>query len=238
MSAPNKVLIAIPALDRKLDVELCTSLLAIIAASGGMTVPYFLTGDSNIRHARNKCAHYFMTKTDADTLFFWDSDIIASVQDYAYVMEGEQSDIVIAPYARKQFGALPVDWGMGFCRIDRSVFTRLSDWRTGPDGEECLNRYFMDGELAVDYFFDGAGPNGHWFGEDTGFWNWCALNDIKARLEKRTRLGHIGTYVYRYPDQLPMDGPQPFLMPSEGYTDLAAGVIAEDVDDSNEYQPI
>ena len=66
-----------------------------------------------------------------------------------------------------------------------------------------LHRYFLDGELAVDYHFDGASPDGRWFSEDTGFWHWCHLAGVKLRKEPRTRLGHIGRFVYSYPDQTP-----------------------------------
>jgi hypothetical protein len=217
-ASPHKVLLAIPCMDGRIWAECMLSIIQTLSVSGGQVTPFVLTGDSNICHARNSVAHYFLTKTDCDTLFFLDSDIAFSPSDFAAVLDG-QEQVVIAPYARKVFGMEPVGFGMGFCRIHRSVFQTLSDM-TDSEGQEALPRYFYNGEVATHFFFTGASPDARWFSEDTGFWHWCALNGITQRLERRTRLGHIGFYKYECPNQIPDhvtpyrgNGPYPDLNP-------------------------
>jgi|SRR5882724_304472 len=199
----DTILLAMPTLDFKIDVQVLGGLLQVMSTFGPALRPYFLSGDSNIRHCRNAIAHYFMMHTDCDALVCIDSDIVFGLQDFSCLAEqiGEEN-AAVAPYARKKVGAAPVDFGMGFARINRSAFQKLSDWRT-DDGAEMLHRYFLDGELAVDYFFDGATPDSRWLSEDTGFWHWCHLAGVQLRKEPRTKLGHVGRFVYGYPDQTP-----------------------------------
>lgn len=203
-----RVLLATPAIDFKLDVEHVKGLIAVLSASGGTVQPYWLTGNSNISEGRNRIAHFFLRHTPCDVLVSLDSDIIFSAEDFDYIMEGD-ADIVIGPYARKVLGKPPVEFGFGFTRIHRRVFQKLADWMIeapageGPGEIEALPRFFLDGEMAVHYHHTGASEGMQWFGEDTGFYHWCALNNISMRQEKRTRLGHVGRLVYRYPDQIP-----------------------------------
>jgi hypothetical protein len=166
-----------------------------------MVQPYALVGASNILDGRNKIAHYFLTKTNADTLFCLDSDIVFNLEDFQFMMEGGEQ-VVVAPYARKVLGMPPVDFGMGFCRIHRSVFDTLNDW-TNPEGEEMLPRYYADGEVLTHFYYSGASSDARWFGEDTGFFHWCALNHISMRQERRTRLRHVGPFEFAYPQQIP-----------------------------------
>ena len=64
--------------------------------------------------------------------------------------------IVIAPYARKVLGMAPTGFGMGFCRIHRSVFQML-DGLVDENGEEQLGRYYIEGQgVATHYFFTGT----------------------------------------------------------------------------------
>jgi hypothetical protein len=201
VAEPQKILLAIPCMDYKQYTLNVMGMVSVLAASGGLVQPYWLNGNSDIRAARNEIAHYFINRTDCDTLFFLDSDITFTLRDYAWMMEGEE-DIVIAPYARKSLGAPPVKVGMGFCRIARRVFERLNDWQD-TDGSECLRRYYKDGEIATDFFVNGATVDSQWLGEDSGFWHLCRLaTDISVRFETRTELGHCGMFVYGYPDQL------------------------------------
>jgi hypothetical protein len=202
--APVKVMLGLPCADHKMYTEVVASIIAIMAASAGTVVPFWLNGNSNVCAARNLVAHYFLYSTDYDTLFFWDNDIVASAQDFAYMMEGDEQ-VVIAPYARKEMGREPVGFGMGFCRIHRSVFDTLNDW-TSEEGEDVLGRYYqteMPSPIATHFFYTGPSPEARWYGEDTGFWHFCARNQITQRLEHRTRLGHIGLHKYGYPDQVP-----------------------------------
>ena len=201
------VLLATPALDFKLDVEHVQSVIAVLAQSAGGVQPYWLCGNSNIAEGRNRIAHFFLRHTPCDWLVALDSDIVFSLTDWGHLAEGDE-DIVIGPYAKKVLGQPPVDFGLGFTRIHRRVFQRLADWMTEGEadnggGEESLHRFMLDGELAVDYYYTGASSDCRWFGEDSGFYHWCAMNNISMRQEKRTRLGHVGRFVYRYPDQIP-----------------------------------
>lgn len=210
---PSKILLAMPCMDGRIWAQTMMSVMQVMAASEGLIQPYWSIGDSNIAHCRNGIAHYFLTRTDFDTLFFLDSDIVFSGEDFAYMLEGREQ-IVIAPYARKVMGMPPTGFGMGFCRIHRSVFDQLNAMEDA-EGGEGLARYYIDGEVATHFFFTGASTDARWFGEDTGFWHWCALQGMTQRLERRTRLGHIGSYVYHCPDQMPAGvvpycGPGPY----------------------------
>lgn len=204
---PEKILLCTPSLDRRIDIGTHYGILQIMAAAGGAIQPYSLVGNSDIRNCRNLCAHYFLTRTQCDTLFFLDSDIVFTAEDFAYMLEGEES-VVIAPYARKQWGMAPTAFGMGFCRIGRDVFDNLNDWVT-EEGEEQLRRYYVTefggSSICTDFFTNGATSDARWFGEDTGFWHWCALRGLSVRYEKRTRLNHVGPCLYGYPDQFPPD---------------------------------
>ena len=202
--APQKVMLGLPCADGKMYSEVVMHLMAILAAAGGLVRPFWLSGNSNVCMARNLVAHHFLYATDCDTLVFWDSDIVATLEDWAYLMEGDQQ-IVIAPYARKEMGREPVGFGMGFCRIHRSVFEALNEWTT-EEGEDVLGRFYqteMPQPIATHFFYTGPSPEARWYGEDTGFWHFCARKQFSQRLEHRTRLGHIGLHKYGYPDQIP-----------------------------------
>jgi hypothetical protein len=211
--APNKILLAMPTLDGRIWAQTMMAVIEVMSVSGGLIVPYWHIGDSNISHCRSAIAHYFLRRTDADTLFFLDTDIVFTGRDFAYMLEGDEP-IVIAPYARKIMGAPPTGYGMGFCRIHKSVFDALEKL-TDEDGAEALGRFMLDGQVATHYFYTGASADARWFGEDTGFWHMCALAELKVRYERRTRLGHVGSYVYGCPEQVPghvvpYSGPGPY----------------------------
>lgn len=210
---PRKILLAMPTIDGRIWAQTMMNVIEVMSVSEGLIQPYWHIGDSNIAHCRTAIAHYFKSKTDADTLFFLDTDIVFSARDFAYMLEGAEP-IVIAPYARKILGMSPVGWGMGFCRIHRSVFDALDELKTAA-GEEALGRFYLDGEVATHYFQTGASADARWFGEDTGFWHYCAIAGLHPRLEQRTELGHIGSFVYGCPTQIPphvtpYTGPGPY----------------------------
>jgi hypothetical protein len=217
---PVKVMLAMPCMDGRICCETMMGVMSVMAPSAGQLIPYWHIGDSNIAHCRNGIAHYFKTNTDCDTLFFLDSDIVFNAEDFAYMMEGPEQ-IVIAPYARKVLGMSPTGFGMGFCRIHRSAF-ELLDGLVTEEGEEQLGRFYIEGQgVATHYFFTGTSTDARWFGEDTGFWHFAALNDLSVRYETRTRLGHVGRLVFGCPDQIPAHltpyrGPGPYPVPDPG----------------------
>lgn len=222
MSQPQRILLAMPCGDGRICAQTMMSVLSIMAPSEGQIQPYWHLFDSNIAHCRNAIAHYFLTRTECDTLFFLDSDIVFTNQDFACMLEGDEQ-VVIAPYARKIMGMSPTGFGMGFCRIHRSVFDTLNAL-TDEEGGEGLGRYYIEGQgVATHFFYTGASTDARWFGEDTGFWHFCALNRITTRFETRTKLGHVGQFVYGCPEQVPPGvvpysgpGPYPVLQPETG----------------------
>jgi hypothetical protein len=199
---PQRILLGLPCGDHKMYSEMVMSMVQVLAASGGLVQPFWHNGDSNVAHARNEIAHAFLTEfPDFDTLFFWDVDIVATLQEFLWMLEGPEQ-VAIAPYARKEMGREPVGFGMGFCRIHRSVFDTLNEW-TNEDGSEALQRYYITGKgIATHFFYTGGSPEARWYGEDTGFWHFCAMNQITQRVERRTQLYHLGLYRYGYPNQL------------------------------------
>lgn len=65
-----------------------------------------------------------------------------------------------------------------------------------------------NGRMFYDFYPSGAMlsaglPHGDWKGEDHGFWTLCRLAGLIPRIERRTRLIHIGRKAYGYegPDQ-------------------------------------
>ena len=199
-AAPRRVMLGMPIMDFKPDIAAVVGMMQVVAAGAGSVIPSFRGGQSNIALCRNEMAHIFL-QSDCDTLVLVDSDIGFDLQDFTYLMEGDEQ-IVIASYAKKVLGMPPVDWGAGFCRIHRSVFEAMNNWRAA-DGSEALHRFRFQGELATDFFFNGATPDMRWLSEDSGFWHWCSLLDLRMRRETRTRLVHYGRFGFRWPEQIP-----------------------------------
>jgi len=196
------VLFGIPAMDGRIDVMCVSGLIQALSHCSPRAQPYFLMGNSDIRSARNQIANYFLDhRKECNQLVWLDSDIEFSLEDFLFLMQGPQ-DMVIAPYARKQVGEPPVDFGMGFVRMHRRLLESLRDW-TLDTGEAALRQYIHKGQLLTDFFVNGPLVGTRWFGEDGGFFHFCALNGFKPRLETRCRLKHWGKFPFGYPEQLP-----------------------------------
>jgi len=195
----EKVFVAIPCYDSKLDVACVSGLMQCMPYYAR---PFFWCGMSNIALARNEIAHIFMeTFTDYDWLMMIDADTGFTVDDWKLLWEGDEQ-IVIAEYARKIIGEAPVKFGLGFTRVHRCVFEKLRAL-TNDDGKEKLTRFYHKGQVMVDYFPNGAMLSGRWIGEDQGFFMWAAYTDAAVRLETRTKLKHVGRFEFCYPDQVP-----------------------------------
>lgn len=156
--------------------------------------------------------------------------------------------LVCAEYARRNDPFEPVQFGCGFYRVHRSVFSMLRQLTHEDTGRVEVDRALLDrvlethqedgwnewsttvaqlqksmtsqaglpliwqcthkGQLFHDYFPDGSAigsliPKGEWRGEDHGFWTLCQLAGLIPRIEKRTRLLHIGRKAYPYPGNIP-----------------------------------
>lgn len=123
-------------------------------------------------------------------------------QGEALKVQGVADALVCAEYPYKDDSGQPIRLGMGFVRIHRSVFERLQRL-TNHDGTARLWSMLHRGVELYDYFPSGPLihhliPTAEWKGEDTGFFTLCMLAGIVPRIEKRTRLTHIGRKGYHY----------------------------------------
>jgi hypothetical protein len=110
--------------------------------------------------------------------------------------------LVCAEYSFKNEEMGPVKLGMGFVRIHRSVFETLSELKH-EDGTSRCWQTMREGRLITDFYPSGPLlsqliPTADWKGEDHGFWTLCMLAGLIPRIEKRTRLTHIGRKAYGY----------------------------------------
>lgn len=198
MIAREKILVAMPVFNYLIDVGCVSGLLGCWPLYAR---PYIWAGMSNIALARNEIAHYFVEQSTFEWIMWVDADTRFTPRDWELLWEGDE-DIVCAEYARKILGRPPVQFGMGFTRVHRSVYEKIRAM-TMPDGRDRAGRFYHNGALMVDYHPNGATPEGKWIGEDEGFFMWAASLDVKMRLETRTRLVHVGQFGYGYPDQIP-----------------------------------
>lgn len=195
----EKILVAMPVYNSMIDAGCVNGLLA---CAPYYERPLIFAGMSSIALARNEIAHIFVEKlTQYEWIMWIDSDTRFTPDDWNLLWEGDEL-IVCAEYARKVIGMPPVQFGMGFTRVHRSVYEKIK-LLTMDNGEERVHRFYHKGEMMVDYHPNGATAEGRWIGEDQGFFMWAAATDVKPRLETRTRLGHVGPFAYGYPDQIP-----------------------------------
>ncbi len=220
MIDPRKVLVCTPAHDGRVEAAYAGGLMSIAAAHMMGNIKFLLLV-SDVRLARNLLVDAFLKETAFDWLVFIDSDTGFSSKDFAYLMdyparelaasdapeinpEGTtlnsegQAILVCAEYSRKVDNLDPVRFGLGFCRIHRSVFEILLAANDEADGMPRVGYFMNKGAQVADFFANGPGFDGHWFGEDTGFFHLCRLSKITPRIEQRTRLEHIGRKSYPY----------------------------------------
>ena len=199
MKVPReKILIGMPLHDRRIDVA---TLQGLMTCAPFYERPFFMVGMSDICLARNTIAHLFVEKaTSYDWLVFIDSDIGFSVEDWQLLWEGDE-ELVTASYARKIFGEPPAEFGLGFTRIHRSVFNKIKELKT-DEGAEYAQRFIYKSEMHVNYFPNGGTHDHRYVGEDRGFFILASLTDVKPRVERRTKLRHIGPIEFGYPDQI------------------------------------
>lgn len=184
------------------------SMLNLVALQG-IGAMYDHVGESSVSTARDYVAHYFKTRTTCDWLVWIDADIDFTMEDWEYLMEERDNELAVcAEYMKKTQDLSPevANFGLGFARIHRSVY-ELLDQLVREDGEPRLLRYRAGvsnpGEARsieefVEYHPIGVHPDGSRRNEDHGFWLMVRLADIQIRKETRTRLGHTGSFTWRY----------------------------------------
>jgi len=208
---PQEVLMAIPCHDRRCDCGTINSALNVLPHLARN--PFFIIGNSDICLTRNIIAHKFMEHSPYEWLVMVDSDIIFSVDDWMYLWEGSE-EIVTAPYARKIMGEQPVKFGLGFTRVHRSAFEKIKN-QLDPHQMELAQRFYQLGEQMANYYPIGVTMGADYHGEDRGFFLLSKLSGCSLRLEERTRLKHVGSFEYGYPDQcqdrgIPITGAKTF----------------------------
>lgn len=197
----DRIVVLMPSMDRRIDIGCISGMMACHTL---WRYPFFIIQNSNISDARDNLAHQFLTKYPACDWSMWiDSDIVFTLQDWELLWE-QQSDekIVVAEYAKKLIGQPPAKFGFGFVRIHRSVFESINAL-TNEDGTETALRYYSNSQMLTHFFVNGVTGDSRRLAEDHGFFGLCAQAQIPYRVETRTKLRHVGTLEYGYPDQLP-----------------------------------
>jgi hypothetical protein len=109
---------------------------------------------------------------------------------------------------------IPVNFGLGFTRIHRSVIDILRDAKDN-EGVPRVGEFKYKGKYFLHLFPQGPAFDGTWLGEDHGFFHLCALAGITPVVEHGTRLTHTGTKTWKF------DPANIFAnVPSKGLTDL------------------
>ena len=195
---PSGVIICTPSHDRRCDTGTINSCLNVLPHLGRN--PYYFVGSSDPCLARNMIAHKIVEHSHFEWLVWVDSDIIFSVDDWMKLWEGTE-DLVTSPYAKKFLGMEATKYGLGFTRVHRSVFDRIKNLQN-DDGSEMAQRFYMIGEMFVNYHPVGVTGDSRYHGEDRGFFLLASLANVAHRLEDRTRLRHVGPFEFGYPDQI------------------------------------
>lgn len=199
MISRDKIIVAMPCYNFLIDAGCVNGMLACLPYYHR---PLIWAGNSNIALARNEIVHMFVENmTEVEWLMWIDADTRFTPVDWNLLWEGNE-ELVCAEYARKVLGLPPVQFGLGFTRVHRSVYERIKAL-TNEDGTERANRFYHKGVMMVDYHPNGAMASGKWIGEDHGFFMFANLAEAKLRIETRTRLGHAGNFEYGYPNQIP-----------------------------------
>jgi hypothetical protein len=222
MIDPKKVLVCTPTHNGDVAAAYAGGLASTMAAhmAGGMQ---FLASVSHVGLARSLLVQAFLS-SNMEWMVFIDADTGFGSKDFAILMDypnrshetardnkrhrednpdgtTETDDghalIVCAEYSRKIDTLDPATFGLGFCRIHRSVFDKLLDARDETDTPR-VGTFFWKGEMYGDFFPSGPTLDGIWLGEDGGFFHLCRLAGIVPRIERRTALVHYGVKAYPY----------------------------------------
>ena len=153
-----------------------------------------LPGCSEISLARNKLLNQFLRFPQFEWGVFIDADISFKRRDFELLMEGTDY-AVNGVYSKKDDTGTPVTQGLGFARFHRSLLIELMKL---PD--LCLP-FVQKGELLYGFCFSGpTGVNNVYIGEDQAFWFMLSQLGVRARIENRVRLLHVGRAEYALGD--------------------------------------
>lgn len=208
----NSVFYGVPTIDRRIDVECINAIHDAVRWYGGEI--RCMMGMSDIAFARDILTTRFK-ESDKEWFMMIDSDIIFEKEDLLYLWEGDDLDIVTAPYARKKPGEEPCLMGLGFTRVHRRVFNLL-DTLKDDNGDDMAREFFHQGQMHRHYFMNGVSGDSRYISEDRAFFTLCKMVDANFRMEYRCKLGHVGPFIYKFPFQ---DGGARFWNPKPG-TDL------------------
>lgn len=196
---PRKICLAIPSKMAAPDILNTVGVNNLIGTGRLGNQPMYNFGGSNVAATRMAMAHQFLTKTTCDWLVLIDDDIGFHLEDWDLLWEDHNGELAVcAEYLQKIPGQLvPAKWGLGFARVHRSVFDRLTELNA-PDGTPWVRQGYYAGQLMWDFFPQGINSAGEYRQEDHGFWTLVKLADIPTRYERRTRLAHSGRYTWIY----------------------------------------
>jgi len=196
----EKVVVGMPVHNCMIDVA-CVN--GLIACAPFYLRPINVGQNAYVSLARDHITHIFLHRTTAEWLTWIDADTGFTPDDWMKLYEGDDL-IVCGAYARKLFGAPPVQWGLGFTRVHRSVYETLAALTT-EDGQDRLPRFYYEGEMMIHFHPQGIFGPGSWGGEDQGFFLWAREAKIPTRFETRTQLKHAGRYEFGFPCQMPIE---------------------------------
>jgi hypothetical protein len=202
---PSDVFVGIASASGKIDAVLTVSLIKAALAGYIDDNPYIHIGNSDVQAARITIMNMFLRSSKAPWLMMIDDDIAFQMRDWDLLWEGDEA-VVCAQYRKKIWAApfaptrLPysvVHFGLGFCRVHRSVFEAMQALTT-HEGIPWVQQGMYAGDLIWNFSPAGITAAGDYRAEDHGFWQLVHLTKPTLRVETRTRLAHMGTCAYHY----------------------------------------
>jgi len=199
-------MIGIPS-NRGID-GLCTLSLAQLYRTGRAVHDPLIHGGA-MPIPRMLIVHEFL-KSSCDWLMFWDDDIGAQPSDWDLLMEQREDELAVcAEYVKRvKDHNYVAAYGLGFARIHRDAFAMIRKLGI-PKGD-----YFG---VPIEGFFPiGFAHNGKYLLEDHGFWSLCYQAKVPLRVERRTRLFHVGSSRWIYDPRTLEPEPQLVTRPQSG----------------------
>lgn len=209
-----KVIVASPSYDGKYDVRYMDSLIKTVSECPKHNIkilPYFLCYDSLIQKARNDY-FYAAYKSQADVLFFIDSDIGWNSDDFIKLVKSEK-DMIGGTYRKKTedeelyafkvMGKDSSDWnlnydenglleimgiGCGFLKLSRRCYNKL--W-------ENEKKFYVDSEKTIKNICDCViTDQNNFVSEDITMCMKWIMSGEKCYLDTNISLSHTGIKEY------------------------------------------